>query len=219
MGRTKKSNPSLMRRHYCISVLTDRKGTEITEKTTHEVDADIREYVETLRPANFAQWVLEVCPESERLHFHLYVEFETSVRWRTLQKELPDAVGSGQVELRGGTREQARLYCSPEFFDSEKGWKKDFTHLAGPWTHGVWREDADDISGQSREATAYGIISDGGHPRDVALLDGQTYGRQFRGLYALYNELRGIAAVESAQPAKGFNNNLNRGKRDSFFRN
>lgn len=169
--------------------MTDANGDEITEKTTERIDEAIRHHAD-VRPVNFMQWQMEVTPDTGRLHFHVYVEYETSVRLRTIRKEWSE-IGWGQQDLRKGTREQARHYVTPEFYDSEKGLKWDYTHVAGPWSIGQWREDDDAVAGVSREGQAYAIIAEGGHPRDVAKSDPQMYGRCFRGLYALYNELRG----------------------------
>lgn len=171
--------------------MTDANGDEITEKTTERIDEAIRHHAD-VRPVNFMQWQLEVCPESGRLHFHVYVEYETSVRLRTIRNEWSEEIGWGQQALRGGTREQARHYVTAEYYDKEKkACKWDYTHVAGPWSVGTWREDDDSVAGVSREAAAYQLIAEGGHPRDVAKADPQMYGRCFRGLYALYNELRG----------------------------
>lgn len=170
--------------------MTDADGEEITEKTTSEIHRKILGHANSRR-VNFMQWQLEVCPETDRLHFHVYIEYETSVRLRTVRKEWTE-IGYGQQAVRAGTREQARHYITPEFYDKEKkATKWEYTHLAGPWFVGEWREDDDSVAGISREAAAYQIIAEGGHPRDVAKADPQMYGRNFRGLYALYKELRG----------------------------
>lgn len=170
--------------------MTDADGEEITEKTTEKIDQLIRHHSD-VRPVNFMQWQLEVCPETGRLHFHVYVEYTTSVRLRTVRSEWSE-IGWGQQALRAGSREQARHYVTPEFYDKDKkDVKWNFTHVAGPWTVGEWRQDDDSVAGVSREAAAYQIIAEGGHPRMVAKADPQMYGRCFRGLYALYNELRG----------------------------
>tara|TARA_B100001250_G_C19778098_1_gene780539 strand:- start:212 stop:811 length:600 start_codon:yes stop_codon:yes gene_type:complete len=179
----------IQRRHFVVSIMTDENGDEITEKTVERIDERIRHHAD-VRPVNFMQWQLEITPDTDRLHFHVYIEYETSVRLRTIRKEWSE-IGWGQQQVRAGTREQARHYVSPEFYDKEKGLKWDYTHLAGPWSVGCWREDDDSVAGISREGAAYQIIAEGGHPRDVAMSDPQMYGRCFRGLYALYNELRG----------------------------
>jgi len=170
--------------------MTDANGNEITEKTVAGIDERIRHSAD-VRPVNFQQWQLEVCPETGRLHFHVYVEYQQSVRLRTVRREWSE-IGMGQQSLRLGTREQARHYITPEFYDSKRKQSKiEYTHVAGPWAVGEWREDDDSVTGVSREAAAYQIIAEGGHPKDVARADPQMYGRNFRGLYALYNELRG----------------------------
>lgn len=193
MPKKEKQSEHIQRRHFVISVMTDKNGEEITENTVEGIDSRIRHHA-SFRPVNFMQWVLEVAPDTGRLHFHVYVEYETSVRLRTVRKEWSEEVGWGQQQVRSGTREEARHYCSREYYDNEKGATKwEYTHLAGPWSIGEWREDDDSVRGISREAAAYQIIAEGGHPRDVARSDPQMYGRCFRGLYALYNELRGTS--------------------------
>jgi hypothetical protein len=191
MGKKQKESEHIQRRHFVISVMSDSDGEEITEKTTENIDQRIRHHLD-VRPVRFAQWVLETAPETGRLHFHVYVEYETSVRLRTVRKEWSEDVGWGQQQVRAGTREEARHYCSREYYSKEhEATKWEYTHVAGPWTLGEWREDDDSVRGISREAAAYQIIAEGGHPRDVARSDPQMYGRCYRGLYALYNELRG----------------------------
>jgi len=170
--------------------MTDADGKEITEKTTERIHEGIRHHADS-RPVNFMQWQLEIAPDTGRLHYHVYVEYETSVRLRTVRREWSE-IGWGQQNVRAGTREQARHYCTAEYYSKEhKAIKWEYTHLAGPWSVGEWREDDDSVAGISREAAAYQIIAEGGHPRDVAKADPQMYGRNFRGLYALYKELRG----------------------------
>jgi len=190
MSKKDKVSESIMRRHFCISVMADTDGSEITEKTTERIDERIQHMFE-IRPIQYAIWNLEVAPETGRLHFHVYVEYVKSVRLRTIRKEWTENVGWGAQQLREGTREEAKLYCGPEHFKSGKGFKAEYTHLAGPWERGEWRVDDDSVRGVSREQQAYLMIAEGGHPRDVAKSDPQMYGRCFRGLYALYNELRG----------------------------
>lgn len=195
MGRKRKSQKTsddIMRRHFCISVMTDENGKEITEDSVAIVDERILHQA-TNRPVNYMIWNLEVAPETGRLHYHVYVEYETSVRLRTIRKEWTEEVGWGQQNIREGTRGQARTYCGPDHFHSKHGLKANYTHLAGPWEIGEWREDDDAVHGVSREQQAYLIIAEGGHPRDVAHSDPQMYGRCYRGLYALYNELRGVS--------------------------
>ncbi len=189
----KKQSEHVMRRHFVISVMTDKEGREITEKTSETVEHMIRHKMEVDREVSYAIWVLETAPDTGRLHFHVYVEYANSVRLRTIRKEWTEDIGWGSQEVRAGTRMQARTYCTAEHFDKKKkAYKSEYTHLAGPWEHGSWRGDADDSVGISREQQAYLVIAEGGHPREVALLDPQMYGRHFRGLYALYNELRGL---------------------------
>ncbi len=172
--------------------MTDADGEEITEKTTTKIHEAILNHAEN-RAVNFMQWQLETCPETDRLHFHVYVEYQTSVRLRTVRAEWTE-IGYGQQDVRSGTREQARHYITPEFYDKQRKMTKwEYTHLAGPWCVGTWREDDDAGTNISREAVAYQTIAEGGHPRDVARSDPQTYGRNYRGLYALYNELRGVS--------------------------
>lgn len=130
--------------------MTDAAGDEITEKTTEHIDEAIRHHAD-VRPVNFMQWQLEVCPETDRLHFHVYVEYVTSVRLRTVRAEWTE-IGYGQQGVREGTREQARHYITPEFYDKHRKMAKlEYTHLAGPWTVGEWREDDDAVAGISRE--------------------------------------------------------------------
>ncbi len=191
MPKKHKESEHIQRRHFVISVMTDAEGEEITEKTVEQIDIAIRANALN-RPVNFMQWQLEFCPETDRLHYHVYVEYETSVRLRTVRKEWSEEVGWGKQQVRAGTREEARHYCSREYYCTDhKATKWEYTHVAGPWTIGEWREDDDSVRGISREAQAYQIIAEGGHPRDVARSDPQMYGRCYRGLYALYNELRG----------------------------
>lgn len=170
--------------------MTDADGDEITEKTAVVIDELIKAHTLN-RPCNFIQWVLEVTPDTGRLHYHVYVEYTTSVRLRTVRAEWT-AIGWGKQDIRAGTREQARHYCTPEYYSKEHvDFKWGYTHVAGPWFLGEWREDDDSVAGISREAAAYAIIAEGGHPKDVARADPQMYGRNYRGLYALYKELRG----------------------------
>ncbi len=181
-----------MRRHFCISVMTDAEGKEITEKSVERVESRIRHKLEIDREVTYAIWVLETAPDTGRLHFHVYVEYTQSVRLRTIRKEWSTEIGMGKQSIRAGSRMTARIYCTPEYFNKKEGqYKSEYTHLAGPWEIGEWRLDADDAVGISREQQAYLIIAEGGHPKDVALSDPQMFGRHFRGLYALYYELRG----------------------------
>jgi len=75
--------------------------------------------------ANYRYMIVgeEKCPETGRLHWQCYIEFENKVSMKHIKAEFEDK--TVHLEPKRGTREQARDYCKKE----------------GKWTeHGVWAE-------------------------------------------------------------------------------
>lgn len=72
----------------------------------------------------YLTWQLELGQQLTP-HLQMYFEFNQPIRRSQIYKIL----GSGHLEPRRGTREQARDYC-----------QKEETRLDGPWTLGTWNE-------------------------------------------------------------------------------
>lgn len=73
----------------------------------------------------YAIYQLEMCPETNRLHFQGYLELIKPQRYTWIQNNIPGFEGC-HLEPRHGSAAQARDYCS----------KKDGTEIEGPWTYG-----------------------------------------------------------------------------------
>jgi len=71
----------------------------------------------------------EICPETGREHFQGYVEFTRSQRMKSVKDLCND--NTMHLEVRQGTREQARAYCMKE--DTRKPGEDN-----GPWEFGTW---------------------------------------------------------------------------------
>lgn len=77
---------------------------------------------------NFVYLVYQVekCPDTDRLHFEMYLELKNPVNMKTIQKWFPTC----HAEKRMGTREQCRDYCM-----------KEDSRFAGPYEFGEFKPD------------------------------------------------------------------------------
>lgn len=102
------------------------------------------EYLEELygEYCTYGKCVFERCPESDKLHAHLYLQFNTQQRWSKLKKRFPHQ----HMEPRMGTRRQAVHYLDPTYICRDKSKfyynkeKSEYTTLCGPWEFGVFRD-------------------------------------------------------------------------------
>jgi len=145
-------------RHYCLTFFTKPNTTDRPE-------------------VRYAIYGEEKCPETDTTHWQAYVELSKPMRMAGVKKLYGD--NTIHLEVRKGTREQARDYC-----------KKDnkFTE------HGKW------IKGQGHRTDLDGIVSqlkDGKKLSEVMLDDASTF-CQYR------NGLKDIAAVITKQNTKAF---------------
>lgn len=88
---------------------------------------------------SFAVWQLEQCPETARLHYQGYAEFNQPMTHVALHQM--DGLETAHFEARRGTAKQAKAYCT----------KRD-THVDGPW---YWpSEDAMSAQGSRSDLIA-----------------------------------------------------------------
>lgn len=135
-------------RSYCITFWSEPKPVD---------DTKIR----------YAIYGKEICPDTKKVHWQSYVEFNTSLRMAAVKKLYNDE--TCHIEKRMGTREQARDYCAKD---------KDFTEH-GKWIKGQGhRSDLDDIVDRMLEGE---LIS------NIKLEEGnrQTYCKYNRGLESI----------------------------------
>lgn len=91
----------------------------------------------------YAIWQKE-CPEEGTPHYQGYIEFKTLKSFTQVKGLLGE---TAHIELRRGTREQARDYC-----------RKEDSRVAGPWEHGVFksqgaRTDLDKLAKRLKKKT------------------------------------------------------------------
>lgn len=72
---------------------------------------------------------LESAPTTNQLHLQFYVEFKKPVSLKAAQTAIGDFQHKAHMEVRKGSRDQARDYCM----------KKD-TQVAGPWEIGDFEQ-------------------------------------------------------------------------------
>ncbi len=80
-----------------------------------------KDRIEAQPKIKYAVWQLERCPDTGRLHVQAYVEWKAGIRLAAAKRQIGDA--QAHLEVRRGTREQARDYCT-----------KEESRVEGPWT-------------------------------------------------------------------------------------
>ncbi len=90
-------------------------------------------------------WQQEKCPDTGKEHYQGYVELSTPMRLKAVKEVL--GYSTIHLELRRGTRDEARAYCC-----------KSESKMAGPWELGSWdsggsgkRNDLDEAAKTIRE--------------------------------------------------------------------
>lgn len=83
----------------------------------------------------------EECPETKKKHWQIYVEFEKTKRVKGVQKEIGDE--KAHVEVRKGTREEARAYCM-----------KEETRVGVTREHGIWKTE------QGKRTDIHDLVND-----------------------------------------------------------
>lgn len=129
-------------RSYCFTL----NGTE---RPLPDAE-DLLGRIEGCRHFRYVIFQLEIGPTGNR-HYQGYVEFSKPVRYN----DLKDAATGCHVEIRRGTRQQARDYC-----------RKDDSRDAGPWERGQWTGGA----GERTDILLVKALVDAG-ASDVAIAD------------------------------------------------
>lgn len=139
------------------------------------------QHTDRLRSSNsddirYLVFQLEQCPQTQRLHLQGYVELRRS--WRRVSVArilgLPDA----HLEVRRGTRDQAREYA-----------RKPDTRQAGPWEVGTWH-----AAGAGRRSDLEGVrqaIREGASELEVADQHFESWVR-FRASFNAYRQLLNV---------------------------
>lgn len=113
--------------------------------------------------AVFAVWQRELCPDTGRLHVHVYVRFSTRKKMTTVKNyfQRQDA----HCEITQGSEEQATAYCEKEESRSEAGsrWNpQNYNPNEGKQGR---RSDLDDIATKCKEGVSIAAIAEA-HPGD-----------------------------------------------------
>nr|WAE42741.1 MAG: replication associated protein [Cressdnaviricota sp.] len=95
----------------------------------------------------YAVWQLECAPDTGRLHWQGYAEFDKAMRYSTLHTYDGFANPPAHFEPRAGTQAQAIAYCS-----------KEDSRVEGPWTFGEPKQQ-----GQRTDLEAMRADIDRGH--------------------------------------------------------
>lgn len=147
--------PSTKGRAFCLTFFTE----------------PIKEIPETVRYAVFGK---EIAPTTKKIHWQAYAEFDKQLRFGAVKKLFKDK--TIHIEVRHGTREEARDYCKKE----------------GDWyEHGVWIKGP----GARRDLEAIvQVMKDGASITEVMMTHSSAYCRHRNGL-------RDIAAEITRQKA------------------
>lgn len=133
---------------------------------------------------------IEQCPETGRLHAQCYSEWSVSLRLAEVAKRLPS-----HVELRNGTRTEARVYAT-----------KSETRVQELPVIGVWRDESDTekTRGKMRmkDVALLMICGEGKTPDDIALEAPEVYFTHARKIVDLY-EARQRATARLARQNRG----------------
>lgn len=125
--------------------------------------------------AAFGVWQREACPDTGRIHVHIYVRFVNRKRMTTVKNyfQRQDA----HCEFAKGSEEEATAYCEKEESRVEAGnrWNPD-NYDANEGKQGK-RTDLEDISAKCKAGVSIAVIADA-HPSD--------YIRYHSGIQALH---------------------------------
>ncbi len=104
--------------------------------------------LKSLPGISFYVFQLEKCPETGRLHYQGYMEFDKKYRLSTLRLRWVVVGPPPHFDLRRGTQDQAIEYCS-----------KEETRMSGPWSFG---EKSKSVQGQRTDLEGiYDLIKSG----------------------------------------------------------
>lgn len=93
--------------------------------TTYQVDQiDSMDWDRILKttPVTYVIAGKEVCPETGKIHYQMYMEFDRKVTVRQIKRILRDT--AAHIEPRYGTADEAKLYCKKDGLWWEKGRSK-----------------------------------------------------------------------------------------------
>lgn len=93
--------------------------------TTYQVDQiDSMDWDRILKttPVTYVIAGKEVCPETGKIHYQMYMEFDRKVTVRQIKRILRDP--AAHIEPRYGTADEAKLYCKKDGLWWEKGRSK-----------------------------------------------------------------------------------------------
>lgn len=127
----------------------------------------------------YAVWQKERCPETGRLHWHLYVELKRPQRWGRVPQLIGLRVGQWHAAKRRGTRDQARAYC-----------RKERTRVEGPFELGEWTSDRGPGARHDLEAVADAVLVERASVSDVAERFPIQFIKYHRGIVELKQTVR-----------------------------
>lgn len=125
---------------------------------------DVWRHLSDIPGVKYLTGQIEKCPETGRLHFQGFVQFEKQLRLKTIKNKI-EALSNAHLEPRKGTPEQAIEYCT-----------KEETRIAGPWEKGKVS-----IAGQRTDIeTIVNLLTSGKTPYQVAITMPETSARYFK---------------------------------------
>lgn len=101
----------------------------VPEGTTATLETFINHELFNDQGGKYGVFQLESAPTTGKLHLQFYMEFKKPVSLKAAQSAIGDFKHESHLEVRKGSRDQARDYCM----------KKD-TQAAGPWEIGNFEE-------------------------------------------------------------------------------
>lgn len=122
---------------------------------------------------DYAVWQVECCPTTQRLHIHMYMEFDRTVYASFVCNLFPDPRKCyAEPKITFTSREDCISYCT-----------KEHTRVAGPWEFGS-RETQEEVSQGKRSdiSRVVSIINNGGNMEDIMKLDGNVMLRMPNGI-------------------------------------
>lgn len=119
--------------------------------------------------AKFVIWQQERCPDTQRVHMHIYIRFAEPVRFAAVQKLINDM--GAHCEPRRGTEKEAADYC-----------RKEDSRIAGPWFFG---QEAQGQGDRTDLHAALEMVKAGATNAQIAEAMPEVYARNHRGIQAV----------------------------------
>jgi len=121
----------------------------------------------------YVVWQEERCPETDRLHVHIYLRFEQPSTMGQVKRLCND--NAAHCEERRGSEAEAVAYV-----------KKPDTRTAGPWEFGVALQEGQGAGARTDVAALAKRVLDGEKPTKIAREDPAAFMKHHRGIQALY---------------------------------